>query len=210
MPVSDSDLLGAILGLGMESTGNEASASGWPLADIAGDDDSSGDEMVLGDNDLGAMSDEMVLGAALAAKSPAARKMLINAMRQRKLKQAALVTPRAAVEANLQPLGFEFLGVLAAQQVTVNTQPQTLFKPMRLVIPATIAPTFTLSDIKVGNVSQLPSSAPIPCESFVQGGFGVGLSLKTVNPAINLSLVVTNIGGATADFRATFFGQSIQ
>lgn len=208
MPMSDSDLLGAILGL--DTPGNSSSASGWPLADIAGDDDSSGDEMVLGDSDLGVMTDEMVLGAALAAKSPTARKQLVNAIRQRKLRQSALVTPRSAVEANLQPLGFEFLGVLAAQQVAVNTQPQTLFKPYRLVIPATIAPSFVLNDIKVGNVSQLPSSAPIPCESFVQGGFGVGLSLKTVNPAINLTLIVTNIGGAAADFRATFFGESVQ
>lgn len=203
----DADLLGAILGL--ESSGNEASA-GWPLADIAGED-LSGDEMVLGDGDLGAMTDEMVLGAALAAQTPGARASLVRAIRNRKLKQSALVTPRGSAEANLQPLGFELLNVAAAASgVNVTTQPQTLFKPMRLLVPATIAPFFTLTDIKVGNVSQLPSASPIPCESFVQGGFGVGLSLKTVNPAINLTLVVNNISGAAADFRATFFGQSVQ
>ncbi|MGH3054967.1 MAG: hypothetical protein ACRDL7_08330 [Gaiellaceae bacterium] len=193
-----SDLLGALLGL--TTTGNDASA-GWPLADIAG----SLDEMVLGGDD-----DAMVLGAALAAASPQAKQALTNAIRQRKLNQSSLVTPRAAAESNLQPLGFESLNVANGAQVQVNSQPQTLFKPQRLVVPATIAPSFVLNDIKVGNVSQLPSASPIPCESFVQGGFGVGLSRKTVNPAINLTLIVTNISGAAADFRATFFGVSVQ
>jgi len=205
MGTLDDALLGALLGTVPQSSGN--SAAGWPLADIAGDDDFSGDEMVLGDGDLG---DEMVLGAALAAASPSAKRQLVNAIRSRKLRNASLVTPRQSAEANLQPLGLESLAVAPAAQVLVSTQPQTLYKPMRLMVPQTFAANFVLNDIKVGNVSQLPSAIPIPCEAFSQSSFGAGISLKTVNPAINLSVLVTNISAAAADFRGAFFGESVQ
>jgi hypothetical protein len=101
------------------------------------------------------------------------------------------------------------LNVLLAKP-EVTTQPQTLFKPMRFCVPTTIAPFFVLQDVKVGNVSQFPSSNAIPCEVFVPGMFGGGLSLRTVNPAIFLQITVTNIDAAAHDFRAAFFGISIQ
>lgn len=195
-------MLGALLGLDFSSPGNQASTTGWPLADIG-----DLDQMVMGDGDLG---DEMILGAALTAKSPEAKQALIRAIRNRKMKDASLVTPRSAAESNLQPLGFEFLAIAAGADALVTTQPQTLFKPTRLMVPTTIAPAFVLKDVKVGNVSQLPSANPIPCESFVPGAFGAGLALRTVNPAINLSLLVNNISGDVQDFRATFFGISVQ
>ena len=192
----DEMVLGELLGddlLGLESSGNQADVMGSPFYGIAGEDDY-----------------DAILGAALKAKSPQAAAALRQAIRNRKLKQSALVYPREPSDSNLQPLGFFQAAVPANTQVQVTTQPQTLFKPMRLLVPATIAPFFVVDDIKVGNVSQLPSSQPIPGEAFVQGGFGIGLNLKTVNPAIDLTLIVTNIGGAAADFRAAFFGVSVQ
>jgi hypothetical protein len=185
-------LVSALLG-SMRSSGNEAVPSmGWPMATIGGDLDS------------------MVLGNALAATNPSSAAALAQAIEQRKLQNATLVAERAVGESNLQPLGFVALNVAAGAQAQVTTQPQTLFKPMRFTVPTTIASFFVLDDVKVGNVSQFPSSNPIPCEAFVPGMFGGGLSLRTVNPAINLQVTVTNIDNAAHDFRAAFFGISVQ
>lgn len=182
-------LIGMLLNGGLQSSGNSATANmGWPLATI-------GDAMVMGD--------------ALQPTNPAAAAALASAIEARKLNNATLVAERSPGEANLQPLGFESLNVGAGATVQVTTQPQTLFKPMRLCVPTTIAPDFVLEDVKVGNVSQFPSANPIPCEAFVPGMFGGGLALRTVNPALNLQLTVRNIDTAAHDFRAAFFGISI-
>lgn len=186
-------LIGMLLNGGMQSSGNQAIPSmGWPMATISGD------------------LDAMVLGSALQPANPQAAAALAQAIQQKKLDTATLVAERPVGEANLQPLGFESLNVLAGATVRVQTQPQTLFKPMRLAVPTTIASFFVLEDVKVGNVSQFPSANPIPCEVFVPGMFGGGLNLRTVNPALNLELQVRNIDGAAHDFRAAFFGISVQ
>lgn len=92
----------------------------------------------------------------------------------------------------------------------ITAQPQTLFRPERFVIPASIAPSFTIQDIKVGNVSQFPNTGDIPGEMFAQNSFDTGIRLDTVNPAINLSVAVTNITGGTLTFRAGFYGTLVQ
>jgi len=186
------ELVGMLLGQMIQSSGNQAIPSGvvgWPQATIG---------------------DDLVMGSALQPSSPQAAAAMANAIQQKKLQNATLVSERSPGESNLQPLGFVSLNVAAGNQVRVTTQPQTLFKPMRFVVGATIASFFTLDDVKVGNVSQFPSSNPIPCEAFVPGMFGGGLSLRTVNPAINLEVQVTNIDAAAHDFRAAFFGISVQ
>lgn len=187
--MDNANLIGMLLGL--QSSGNQALPSmGWPMATIG---------------------DDLVMGSALQAGSPQAAAALATAIQQRKIDNATLVADRPVGESNLQPLGFVSSGTIAAgASQTVTTQPQTLFKPMRFVVPTTIAPFFTLDDVKVGNVSQFPSSNPIPCEAFVPGMFGGGLSLRTVNPAINLQVTVTNIDVVAQTFRGAFFGISVQ
>lgn len=185
-------LVGYLLGNILSSPGNQAVPGvGWPMATI-GDMDS------------------LVLGDALQPSSPQAAAAIQQAIQQKRLGNATLVSERPVGESNLQPLGFVSLNIAAGASASVTTNPQTLFKPVRFVVPTTIAAFFTLDDVKVGNVSQFPSSNPIPCEAFVPGMFGGGLSLRTVNPAINLQVTVTNIDAAAHDFRAAFFGISIQ
>jgi hypothetical protein len=92
----------------------------------------------------------------------------------------------------------------------ISANPQQLFRPERFVIPASLAPSFTVQDIKVGNVSQFPNAGDIPGESFAQNSFGNEMLLDTVNPAINLQVSVTNITGGSLTFRAAFYGTMCQ
>lgn len=92
----------------------------------------------------------------------------------------------------------------------ISANPQQLFRPERFVIPASLAPSFTIQDIKVGNVSQFPNAGDIPGEVFAQNSFDDGIRFDTVNPAINLQVSCTNITGGSLTFRGAFKGTMCQ
>jgi hypothetical protein len=99
--------------------------------------------------------------------------------------------------------------VNAGTSATITARPQTIaFKPIRITIPATIGPDFTIEDIKVGNKSQLAQSGSLPAEAFVQTAFGVEMDMDTVQTSQDFVLQVTNISGANRTFRAAIFGRS--
>ena len=99
--------------------------------------------------------------------------------------------------------------VNAGTSATITARPQTIaFKPIRITIPATIGPDFTIEDVKVGNKSQLAQSGSLPAEAFVQTAFGVEMDMDTVQTSQDFVLQVTNISGANRTFRAAIFGRS--
>ena len=192
----------------MPSSGNMATIDGdlaYEIGDGAlylGDDDLDMAELVGDDG----MYD---LSGPIRGNTRAARQLVNREIAKREIADAALVRPRRSMITGTLPLGFEFLNIAANATASVTTRPQTLFKPMRLVVGQTIAPFFILTDLKVGNRSQFPSSSPIPCETFSQNGFGVGVGLETVQAALDLTLVVQNIGPNQLDFRAAIIGKSV-
>lgn len=182
------------------------------LMQIAGDDE-AGDETLgemlgelLGDDSSG---DEAVLGAALRAKSGGGKALLKRAIAARKLASTQVLTEKAAVSSGVQPIGFNQAGVAAGTQATITTQPQTWFKPMRLIVGESIAPFFTIDNIICGNKSQLPAATSLPAEAFIPQAQAVVLDLDTVNPALNLTLLCTNISGVAQNFRAMFVGKEV-
>jgi hypothetical protein len=195
-----------ILGLD-DLSGDDAAAI---LGAMLEGDDLSGDD-ILGDDILGDDSAAAILGAALQAKGKAGKKLLAKAIASRRLGSSQMLVSKKAGSAGVQCIGFwaGAAGVAAATQAVITTQPQTWFKPQRLVIPDTIAPFFTVDNIIVGNKSQLPSPIPLPGETFVPGAVAVVMDLDTVNPALNLTLMVTNISGVVQNFRATFVGKEV-
>lgn len=187
------------------------------MMDISGDDDSSGLDELLGEllegddvegDDVEGDDAMAVLGAALRGKGSGA-KLLKKAIAARKLKSAQVLSPRKPSGAGVQAIGFFQAGIAAATQATITTQPQTWFKPMRLVIGESIAPFFTVDNIIVGNKSQFPSPVPLPAEGFIPPAEAVVMDLDTVNPALNLTLQVTNISGVPQNFRAMFVGKEV-
>src|SRR5512137_640118 len=127
---------------------NEILGALMGLQDISGADDSSGvDELLgellegeadtLGADDLAVLGadDLAVLGAALAAKGGGAKALLKRAIAGRKLAGAQVLSPRKPSSSGVQPIGFFQAGIAAGTQATITTQPQTWFKPQRLVVP---------------------------------------------------------------------------
>ena len=183
------------------------------MMDIAGDDDSSGLDELLGElleGDDDSSGEAMaILGAALRGKGSAGKKAIARAIAARKLGASQVLSPKRPSSSGVQAIGFLQAGIAAGAQAVITTQPQTWFKPMRLVIGESIAPFFVVDNIIVGNKSQFPSPVALPGEGFVPAAEAVVMDLETVNPALNLTLVVTNISGVAQNFRAMFVGKEV-
>jgi len=181
------------------------------MYDIAGQDIDDVVGEILGQDALVTGQDDLldVLGAALQAKTPQAAAMLKRYIQRRKMSNSQVLTARSPRTSGVRPIGFNQIGIAAGVTATVTTQPQEVFKGYRLVVPETIAPFFTIDNILVGNKSQFPAATPLPAEGFIPQAADVDLDLETVNPAINLSLVVTNISGIAQNFRAMMTGKQV-
>lgn len=99
-------------------------------------------------------------------------------------------------------------GTVAANASAVcSTQPQALaFRPERIVVPASIAPDFTIDSIFCGIKPQFVATGSIAAETFTQDARDVEMHMDTVNTSQNFTLNVTNQSGAARQFRATVFG----
>lgn len=99
--------------------------------------------------------------------------------------------------------------VAAAATSSITARPQTVaFKPTRVVVPASIAPDFTINDIKVGVKSQFAQSGALPAEMFTQNAFDVDMDMDTVQTSQDFVLDVANISGGARQFRAGVRGVS--
>lgn len=97
--------------------------------------------------------------------------------------------------------------VAAAAAAAISTQPQALaFRPERIVVPASIAPDFTIDSVFCGIKPQFVATGSIAAETFTQDARGVDMTMDTVNTSQNFTLNVTNQSGAARQFRATVFG----
>lgn len=104
-------------------------------------------------------------------------------------------------------LGFDSGAVVAAgASANISTQPQDVFSPKRIIIPATLAPSFVVTDIKVGNISQLSSSDAVPAEAFAQDATDSDLKFDTAQVSQQITFSITNISAAPVRFRAAIIG----
>lgn len=133
-----------------------------------------------------------------------------QAIQQKQIAHGAGVVPRSNQKARRYVCPLPATVVAGGASATIQTQPQCLYRPERFIIAASLAPSFVVTDVKVGNVSQLPNTGDIPGELFAQNGVDCTIEFDTVNPAINLLVVVTNITGGSLTFRGAFIGTNVQ
>ena len=187
--------------------------------DIVGANEFVGDDFVSGDDDsvdqiLGALD---IIGAAKRGKSFAGRggrgmsSDLHAALAAKKAKAGLLVQEQQPGATRRLVLGMSSTGAVAAGAVvSITARPQNLaFKPQRIVIPSTIAPDFLITDIKVGNVSQVVQSSTLPAEAFTQQLFDGMMEMDTVQTSQDFVLQVQNIAGAPRNFNAAVYGLAL-
>lgn len=109
------------------------------------------------------------------------------------------------------PLGFVSNGTIDANDsATITSRPQVLFKGQRLVVPSDIAGDFTIDDVKVGKDSQFVAEGPIPARVLQEDAVDVAFELDTAQISQDISISVTNIGGAPRTFRAALIGKAAE
>lgn len=97
--------------------------------------------------------------------------------------------------------------------VTMVVRPQrSPFRPIQLAIPDEIAEHFLVTDVRVGNRSQLRSATPLPASAFaasvVERSAGDRrIDFEVVQTAQDLMLEVENVGARPLTFFALVFGR---
>ena len=125
--------------------------------------------------------------------------------------QAAGVAAKAPTSARILTLGFDSVATIAAgAQATINSQPQVVFRPDRLIVPNSIAPSFLVNDLKIGKNSMLISATTIPAQAFSHDAAGVGMKMDTAQVSQIISLTVTNISAGALRFYAALTGPAVE
>lgn len=110
------------------------------------------------------------------------------------------------------PLGFDSGAVLigAGAGAQPANSPQLPFKPMRIIVPTSLADAFVISNIVLGVDSQIAGVGNMPAAAFVPATEGIILEFPTVQPQQQITMSVTNISNAAMRFLAVFFGKALR
>jgi hypothetical protein len=137
---------------------------------------------------------------------------LLQAAAQKQAENGMLVREEQPRKSRRLVLPMESTGTVAAgTAATITSRPQSIaFRPQRVVIPSTIAPNFTISDIKVGNKSQLVQSGNLAAEAFVPNVQDGDMDMDTVQTSQDFVMQVNNISGGNVTFRAVVYGRAAE
>lgn len=172
------------------------------------------EELIYGDDDLDDVLGAYELIGRRAAvrsprRSPAMRSSMAQAAAMKMANAGVVVKSSEPTKARKLYLPLGTTSVAAAASANITARPQSIaFKPTRLVIPATIAPDFTIDNILVGVKPQNVQTGSAPAEAFVANAVDTELDCDTVQTSQDLVTAVTNISGATRNFRGVYFGRS--
>ena len=106
-------------------------------------------------------------------------------------------------------LGFGSTLVHGNSSANINVQPQVVFRPERLVIPASIAEDFLITDIKVGKNSQLVSTGALPAAAFTSRSESSRMKMDTAQISMFVTVSVTNTSKEDKFFQCVIFGPSV-
>lgn len=196
------------------------------IASGAFDDDASGDiigELVAsGASDLDALMS--AAGAVAPVRNPALAKLLASQRNKAAVRRAVRTRQMAGfnpttlqykdpdyTKARKVPMGFDSVAAIAAgATATITQRPQVPFRPARLLIPSDIAGVILVQDFKVGNKSQLAANGALPGRMFQEDATDSLLLLDTATPALDVTWIVQNIGGAPVRFIGSASGPAVE
>jgi hypothetical protein len=173
-----------------------------------GNIDIIGDMSLVADEELADL-----LATSMGEDVPAMGPSGAAAIRDKLLgRNATLIRELGYTKSREYPLGFDSGAVIAAAaSQAVTTQPQVVFRVERLVVPSDIGGSFVIDDVVVGKNSQFAATnVGVPARTFDERAVGVRLRGDTAKVSQNVTIQVTNIGGAGIRFRACVIGSVIE
>jgi len=172
-----------------------------------GDDDLVGDFMEIGDDA------ESMLALAGAAPPPSRRasgRRRLSALQAMLAHNKALLRTRGPTKARTYFMGFFSAAIPAAGQIAVTERPQVPFRPERFIVPSAFAPNFVINDLRIGKNSQLVTAQAVPAQAFQEDATNTPLGLDTAQVSQDITINVSNVSGAPADFRAALIGPAVE
>ena len=107
-------------------------------------------------------------------------------------------------------LGFDSVATIAAAgTAAVNSNPQQIFAPERIVVPATLAPNFIINSLTIGTAIQFLNANSVHSETFGSTAQGVRLKMDTAQINSVISFNVTNISAGALRFFGSLIGPSV-
>ena len=201
---------------GFLNIGDDVLAVGQMLA-LDGDDDEMGADDWFGGPPMAKRARQALMkaagglgGMALNEGSALAKRAMAQAIASRKIAEGGIVQNQAGKWRKL-PLGIDSgtTAIAAAGTSQVVTRPQAYYRPMRLVVSLAIMSNFVITDIKVGNVSQLVNASALPADVFGPNSFDTELKGDTCQAGFDITTSVENITLAASRFRGVFIGAAL-
>ena len=201
---------------GFLNIGDDVLAVGQMLA-LDGDDDDMGADDWFGGPPMARRAKQALMkaagglgGMALNEGSALAKRAMAGAIAQRKIAEGGIVQNQSGKWRKL-PLGIDSgtTAIAAAGTSQVVTRPQAYYRPMRLVVSLAIMSNFVITDIKVGNVSQLVNASALPADVFGPNSFDTELKGDTCQAGFDITTSVENITLAASRFRGVFIGAAL-
>jgi hypothetical protein len=100
--------------------------------------------------------------------------------------------------------------IASGVSVTVRTQPQVIYTPERLIVPVTVAPDWSVADVKIGVRSQLGSLEALPAEMFLPDATFSSLVFETAQPSMFISIIANNKSTGDKKFEAGMYGIALE
>lgn len=169
------------------------------------------DEVLVGDEIESLLSGYEIGATKRALARPRASSPMQAALAQRAASRGVMVRESDPTKGRHYVLGFDSVANIAAgAALNIVAQPQVIFRPERIVVPASIAPGFLINDFRVGKNSQFASAGAIPAETFSQTAFGVSLKCDTAQVSQLLTIGVQNITGGALRFYCSVVGDAVE
>lgn len=175
---------------------------------------------------LAIQDDEAIIGAApallnrypglparAATTAPRVSNLLLNANALRGAMGAFRPAGPQVVQQQPGPVGlsaipFNSVGNIAAgAQATIVVQPQSIFKPYKLVIDDVIRPFFLITAFNVGTTPLFDAPGQMAGTLFTPDALP-NLKKVTANPGIAVTMTITNRDGAAHPFYGAVYGEA--
>ena len=125
-------------------------------------------------------------------------------------KHSKLVAPRTPARARREIVGFEPVCLGPCETVTIETEPQVLFRPDRLLIPSNIAFQLLIRQIKFGKWNLFANGGAVPAAAFIETAEDTKFLGDTVQPSGKISITVQNTSNSKVEFSAMMWGDAIE
>lgn len=156
------------------------------------DDDDDGDDIV----------DDIISGDGMSE--------IIGARRRRRRRRVRrgrkAVIRRKPSRERRYPLGFTPTDIATTVTTTIAANPQSLYRPERLIVPSDITSDIGIVDVKVGTQSQFVQNTEVPSAIFSEVAIDAYVHFDSAEVGNQIYVQARNKSAATVNFTAAIIG----